>query len=63
MALLGLGFRSISMAPASVGPVKSMVLTLDCSKLKKLMKPLVAGPAPSLRPELVAFAREHDIPV
>ena len=28
MALIGLGFRSISMAPASVGPVKSMILSL-----------------------------------
>ena len=29
MALIGLGYRSISMAPASIGPVKSMVLSLD----------------------------------
>ena len=29
MALIGLGYRSISMAPASVGPVKSMILSLD----------------------------------
>src|SRR6476659_6916939 len=33
MALIGLGFRSISMAPASVGPVKAMVLSLDASDL------------------------------
>ncbi len=32
MALIGLGFRSISMAPASVGPVKAMVLSLDAAR-------------------------------
>ncbi len=31
MALIGLGFRSISMAPASIGPVKAMILSLDCA--------------------------------
>ena len=29
MVLIGLGFRSISMAPASIGPVKTMILSLD----------------------------------
>ena len=33
MALIGLGFRSISMAPASVGPVKAMVLSVDAGEL------------------------------
>ena len=33
MALIGLGFRSISMAPASVGPVKAMILSLDAGDL------------------------------
>ena len=33
MALIGLGFRSISMAPASVGPVKAMILSLDAGNL------------------------------
>ena len=35
MALIGLGFRSISMAPASVGPVKAMVLSLDAGNLAR----------------------------
>ena len=29
MALIALGFRSLSMAPASIGPVKTMILSLD----------------------------------
>lgn len=35
MALLGIGFRSISMAPAAIGPVKSMLLSLDAGKLEE----------------------------
>ncbi len=35
MALIGLGYRSISMAPASIGPVKSMVLSLDAGALER----------------------------
>src|SRR5690606_7136601 len=33
MALIGLGFRTISMAPASIGPVKTMILSLNADKL------------------------------
>jgi phosphotransferase system enzyme I (PtsP) len=35
MALLGIGFRSISMSPAAIGPVKSMLLSLDLGKLEE----------------------------
>jgi phosphotransferase system enzyme I (PtsP) len=35
MALLGIGYRSISMAPAAIGPVKSMLLSLDLGKLEE----------------------------
>ena len=35
MALIGLGFRSISMAPAAIGPVKAMLVDLDVGELSK----------------------------
>ena len=38
MALIGLGYRSISMAPASVGPVKSMILSLDAGELQRWLR-------------------------
>ena len=38
MALIGLGFRSISMAPASVGPVKAMILSLDAGDLARRLE-------------------------
>jgi phosphotransferase system enzyme I (PtsP) len=63
MALVALGFRSISMAPAAVGPVKSMILTLDRGKLWAMLKPLLDTSSHSLRPQLLEFAESHAIPV
>ncbi len=57
MALIGLGLRSVSMAPAAVGPVKSMVLALDAGKLARFMEPLLESPVASLRAALTAQAK------
>jgi phosphotransferase system, enzyme I, PtsP len=63
MALIGVGLRSISMAPAAVGPVKSMILALEQAKFRSFLEPLLARPDPSLRSEIEAFARNHAIPI
>ena len=63
MALIGLGFRSISMAPASVGPVKAMVLSLDTGNLARRLDELLQTKTPSLREELRRFAVEHGVQV
>ena len=63
MALIGLGFRSISMAPASVGPVKAMVLSLDAGNLAKRLDELLESKATSLREDLRRFAVEHGVQV
>jgi phosphotransferase system, enzyme I, PtsP len=61
MALVGLGLRSISMAPAAVGPVKTMILSLDSSKLRAFMEPRLNRPDHSLRDELAAFAKANGV--
>ena len=61
MALVGLGFRSISMAPAAIGPVKSMILGLDAGALEAELLPLLDNPCHSLRPQLMSFAQNHNI--
>ena len=38
MALIGLGYRSLSMSPTSIGPVKAMLLTLDAAKVGALIE-------------------------
>ena len=63
MALIGAGFRSISMVPAAIGPVKSMVLALELEKLRGFMEPLLKLPDHSLRPHLLQFAEQNNIPV
>jgi phosphotransferase system enzyme I (PtsP) len=63
MALIGLGFRSISMAPASVGPVKAMVLSLDVSSLKARLDGLLDRRTTSLREELKRFAVETGVQI
>jgi phosphotransferase system enzyme I (PtsP) len=63
MALIGLGLDSISMAPAAVGPIKSMILALDRGALWRELEPMLALPDHSLRKRLALFAENHSVPV
>ena len=63
MALIGIGFRSISMAPASVGPVKAMILSLDAGDLWARLEGLLTSKATSLRDDLKAYAGEKGVQV
>jgi phosphotransferase system enzyme I (PtsP) len=65
MALIGLGFRALSMSPAAIGPVKAMVLSLDAGAIGAFLEAELArtGDGASLRPALAAFAEAHGIPV
>ena len=65
MALIGLGFRSISMSPASIGPVKAMLLGLDLQALSTVMEEALNDkqPTASMREILVSFAESHNIPL
>ncbi|KAB2911331.1 MAG: phosphoenolpyruvate--protein phosphotransferase [Hyphomicrobiaceae bacterium] len=63
MALLGLGYRSISMAPASVGPVKSMILSLDVGALQRWLSGVLPAGEGSLRAQLKRFAEEHGVEI
>ena len=64
MTLIGLGYRSLSMSPAAVGPVKAMALALNAGKLASLLDGLLNGEAGTslLRPALTAFADSEGIP-
>ncbi|MGH6803500.1 MAG: phosphoenolpyruvate--protein phosphotransferase [Methyloceanibacter sp.] len=63
MALMGLGFRSISMAPASVGPVKAMILSLDAGNLGRRLEELLECKDTSLREDLKRFAAEQGVQI
>ncbi len=61
MALIGLGYRTISMAPASIGPVKSMILSLDAAKVAGVVDELLETRSGSIRSDLLEFARAEGV--
>ncbi len=65
MALIGLGFRSVSMAPTSIGPVKAMLLSLDADRLTETLNAALDDrqPREPVRELLTRFAAENGIPV
>jgi phosphotransferase system enzyme I (PtsP) len=63
MALVALGFRSISMAPASVGPVKAMILSLDAGALRERLNEWLETKTTSLREDLKRFAAEKGVQI
>jgi len=65
LALIALGFRGLSMSPASIGPVKAMVMATDLALAERYVCDLITSidGAHSLRADLRAFAETHAIPV
>ncbi|MER8820336.1 phosphoenolpyruvate--protein phosphotransferase [Mesorhizobium sp. M0991] len=65
MALIGLGYHSISMSPASIGPVKAMLTELPLSELEAFFDDNLMAPAHGLpmRALLQAFADDRSIPL
>ncbi len=63
MALVGLGFRRISMSPAAIGPVKMMTRSLDADALETFMEELYALPVSTVRDHLREFALSHQVVV
>jgi phosphotransferase system enzyme I (PtsP) len=61
MALIGLGVRRLSITPASVGPVKAMIRTLDATELRGVMRDLLDRGVVDIRSALVDWAGEHAI--
>ena len=57
MVLIALGFRSISMAPANIGPVKAMVLSLDAKRVRTEVLKLMDSNEPYIRARLLEIAR------
>jgi len=63
LALIALGFRSLSMAPASIGPVKTMILSLNAARATKLLDDLIKKGALDIREQLDAFAKSEGIEI
>jgi phosphotransferase system enzyme I (PtsP) len=65
LALIGLGYRSLSVSPSAVGPVKAMLLELDAGKVKALLDQLIVKPVKgvSIRETLIKFAEAEGLPL
>lgn len=61
MALIALGFRSISMAPAAIGPVKTMVLSMEAEKAAAHIDELLKRGVDDMRGALERFADRESI--
>jgi phosphotransferase system enzyme I (PtsP) len=61
LALLGIGYRRLSITPAAVGPIKELVRKVDLAELTSAMNGWLASPEGSLRSQLSAWADARDI--
>jgi phosphotransferase system enzyme I (PtsP) len=58
LALVGIGFRAMSLTPSALGAVKAMLLDLNAAKAEALLRPLVEKPPTdcTIRSKLEEFA-------
>jgi len=61
MVLIALGFRTLSMSATAIGPVKTMIRTLDTGAVADYLDEIGTRPDHSLRTKLEAYARDHEI--
>ncbi|MEM9047594.1 MAG: phosphoenolpyruvate--protein phosphotransferase [Pseudomonadota bacterium] len=63
LAFSAIGVRSLSMRPASIGPVKRMLRSVDLSQARAVIDEGRLSGAMSVRPALLAWLREIGAPV
>jgi phosphotransferase system enzyme I (PtsP) len=65
LALVIIGYRSLSLSPSAVGPVKAMLLELDCKKGAAAILPCLSLPvgSVSIRQKLEDFAAAEGLPL
>jgi phosphotransferase system, enzyme I, PtsP len=63
LALLAMGYRSLSLSATAHGPVKALILDLDIQKAADIMKPLLEAPSGSvsIRDKLKDFAEAEGL--
>ncbi len=61
LALIGVGLRRLSVSPAKVGPLKTMIRTLHRDDLAHYLKVVCARSSASVRTSLMAYVRDHGV--
>lgn len=63
LALIGLGYRNLSMSGSSFGRVKSMVRTMNAEDVEDYVHTLLKSQKRTLRPQLISYAYDHGIEI
>lgn len=63
LALLAIGYRRLSIAPAAVGPVKMMIRSLDLKRVEQFVEQLLSRSDHTIRDELKRFAQENNVKI
>jgi phosphotransferase system enzyme I (PtsP) len=63
MALIGLGYRTISVAASSVGPLKEMILSLNAEHLTAVVERFMERRTGNLREDLQRFAAAEGVEI
>lgn len=65
LALVGMGYRAISMPPASIGPVKEMIRSLNMTEVSQLIESALDEPigGQTITELLTDYADQHGIPL
>jgi phosphotransferase system enzyme I (PtsP) len=65
LALVAIGYRSLSLTPSAVGPVKAMLLDVDCRKVADFLCPLIEKPGHTapIRTQLEKFAAANGLQI
>ncbi len=61
LALLGLGYRRLSITPVSVGPIKELIRKVDLAEITEAMTGWLASPPPNMRAALAEWADTRQI--
>ncbi|MDE2362554.1 MAG: phosphoenolpyruvate--protein phosphotransferase [Hyphomicrobiales bacterium] len=65
LALAAIGYRSLSMSPASIGPVKAAIMAVDLQELSQFLQPMIdeADDRAPLRERLRTFVEQRGVPL
>jgi len=61
LALLGLGITRLSITPASVGPVKAMIRSINFDAAQSVLKEILLAPPADPRSALTVWAEQYDV--
>lgn len=63
MALIGLGYRNLSVSSASYGKIKAMIRSLKAKGIEDYLENILSSSRRTLRPQLKAYAFDHAIEI